>query len=156
MSINSSVEEIAELFDEVDHLVDFTEYVDSYEGVQHLLETIRDSGAKILLVTHDSTEPASKQLASAGLLDYFDLVLGLDLDSPYLSKPAPDMLQYGCKKLDVDITKTIVVGDDNRDMLMGKNAGAGCCVGVLSGKAKENELVQADVIVNSVADMKVK
>jgi phosphoglycolate phosphatase len=155
MSINSSVEEIAEIFDEVDSLVDFTENIEVYEGVNKVLQDIRKSKIKTLLVTHDGQEPAQKQLMSAGLFHLFDLVLGLDMDSPYHAKPAPDMLQYGCKLLEVDVTKTIVVGDDDRDMLMGKNAGAQCCIGVLTGKSEEKELKNADVIVDSVADIKV-
>jgi len=39
---------------------------------------------------------------------------------------------------------------------MGRNACAGCCVGVLTGKSKESELTQTDVIVNSVADIRVR
>ncbi len=155
-SINSSVEEVAELFDEVDHLVDFTEYVEAFEGVGSLLDNLRDKGVKLMVSTHDSTEPASKQLASAGLFDYFNLIYGLDIDSPYQAKPAPDMLQYGCKILEVDITKSIVVGDDDRDLLMGRNAGALACIGVLSGKAEEKDFQHADVIVDSIADIKIK
>lgn len=154
-SINSSIEDIAELFNEVDHLVNFTDHAKSIPNVQPVLEKIRNSGAKLVLVTHDSTQPAIHQLASVGLFDYFDKVLGLDIDSPYLAKPAPDMLQYACKVLNVDVTKSIVIGDDDRDLLMGKNAGAKACIGVLSGKSKCEELKNADVIINSVADMKI-
>ncbi|OLS29857.1 MAG: Phosphoglycolate phosphatase [Candidatus Heimdallarchaeota archaeon AB_125] len=155
-SINSSIEEIAELFDEVDHLIDFTEYVEAFDGVSSLLNQLRDKGIKLMVSTHDSTEPASKQLASAGLFDYFDLIYGLDIDSPYQAKPAPDMLQYGCKTLEVDISKSIVVGDDDRDLLMGRNAGALACIGVLSGKAEEKDFKHADVIVDSIANIKIK
>ena len=155
-SINSTVEQIAELFDEVDHLIDFTEYVEPIEGTSEILEILRNKGVKLMVSTHDSTEPASKQLASAGLFDYFDLVLGLDIDSPYQAKPAPDMLQYGCKVLNVSITKSIVIGDDDRDLLMGRNAGTLACIGVLTGKTEEKDFKQADVIVNSIKDIKVK
>lgn len=154
-SINSSIEEIAELFDEVDHLVDFTEHVRSIEGIQKILESIRNSDAKLVIVTHDSTEPASKQLVSVGLFDYFDKILGLDIDSPYQAKPAPDMLQYACKVLKVDVSKSIVIGDDDRDLLMGKNAGALACIGVLTGKSKADELKSADAILETASDMKI-
>ncbi|MHA1200561.1 MAG: HAD family hydrolase [Candidatus Heimdallarchaeaceae archaeon] len=155
LSINSTVEDIAELFDEVDHLVDFTDHIKSIDNVQKVLEKIRDSDAKIVIVTHDSTEPAAKQLVCAGLFDYFDQILGLDIDSPYHAKPAPDMLQYACKVLNADVSKSIVIGDDDRDMLMGKNAGAMACIGVLTGKSNKEELKNADVVLDSVADMKI-
>jgi len=153
LSINSSVEEIAELFNEVDFLVDFTDYVKSIEGIQPILEKIRNSNTKLVLVTHDSTEPAIKQLASVGLFDFFDKVLGLDIDSPYHAKPAPDMLQYACKILNVDVSKSIVIGDDDRDLLMGKNAGSMACIGVLTGKSKAEELKHADTILESASDI---
>jgi len=155
LSINSTVEEVAEIFDEVDSLVDFTKNVETIEGVNKVLQEFKKANVKILLVTHDSTEPAQKQLMSVGLFHFFDLVLGLDLDSPYLGKPAPDMLQYGCKILEADVTKSIVIGDDEIDMLMGRNAGALCCIGVLTGKSEAKDLKNADVIVESVADIKV-
>lgn len=155
-SINSTVEEIAEIFDEVDSLVDFTDNVEIYDGANKVLQDLRKAKIKTLLVTHDSTEPAQKQLMSAGLFHLFDLVLGLDINSPYQAKPAPDMLQYGCKLLEVDITKSIVIGDDDRDMLMGKNAGAGYCVGVLSGRSEEKELMNADIALQSVKDIRVE
>ncbi|MHA2358216.1 MAG: HAD family hydrolase [Candidatus Heimdallarchaeaceae archaeon] len=152
-SINSSIEEIAEIYDEVDNLVDLSHNVKTQSGSRKILESLRNANAKNLLVTHDSTEPAKKQLMSVGLFDLFDLILGLDMNSPYLSKPAPDMLQYGCKLLDIDVSKTIVVGDDDRDMLMGKNAGAFGSIGVLTGRSKEKEFKHADVIVSSIDDI---
>ncbi|NPD88162.1 MAG: HAD family hydrolase [Asgard group archaeon] len=155
-SINSTVEDIAEIFDEVDNLVDFSEHVEIYEGVNKVLQEFRKAKIKTLLVTHDGKEPAEKQLMSAGLFHLFDLVLGLDIDSPYHAKPAPDMLQYACKLLEVDVSKSIVVGDDDRDMLMGKNAGALCCIGVLTGRSEEMDLKNADVILQSVMDIRIK
>ncbi|MCG3221059.1 MAG: HAD family hydrolase [Candidatus Heimdallarchaeota archaeon] len=155
-SINSTVEDIAEIFDEVDSLVDFSDNVEVYEGVNKVLQELRKEKIKTLLVTHDGKEPAEKQLMSAGLFHLFDLVLGLDIDSPYNAKPAPDMLQYACKILEVDVTKSVVIGDDDRDMLMGKNAGASCCIGVLTGRSEEKDLMNADVIIQSVSDIKIK
>jgi phosphoglycolate phosphatase len=154
-SINSTVEDIAEIFDEVDSLVDFSENIEVYEGVNKVLQALRKEKIKTLLVTHDGKEPAEKQLMSVGLFHLFDLVLGLDINSPYNAKPSPDMLLYACKILEVDVMKSVVVGDDDRDMLMGKNAGAQCCIGVLTGKSEAKDLKNADVIVESVADIKV-
>lgn len=155
-NVSVPLEEIAKLFDEVDSKVDFCSHAKTFDGVKELLQQLKDKGVKLLLVTHDSTEPALRQLTSAGIKDYFDLILGLDLNSPYNPKPSPDMLLYGCKKLDVDVGNAIIIGDDNRDMLTGKNAGALGCIGVLSGRAQsEEDLPDADVVIQSVADIKV-
>jgi len=155
-SVTISVGELSEIFNQVDDQVDFSDYIKPFPGVIKLLEELDKTDVKIVLFTLDSTEPAEKHLTSAKIKDHFDMILGLDVDSPYQPKPAPDMLQYACKLLEVDITKTIVIGDDDRDMLMGKNAGNVSTIGVLSGKCSEKELKNADVIIQSVADIKVK
>ena len=155
-SITASVGELSQLFDEVDDQVDFSAYIKPYSGVKELLERLEKTDVKIVLFTLDSTTPAKKHLKSAGIKDPFDLILGVDVDSPYQPKPAPDMLQYACKLLEANVNKSIVIGDDNKDMLLGKNAGSLGCIGVLSGKSEEKELVDADVIIPSVADIEIK
>ena len=153
-SINSSIGELSQIFDDVDDKVDFTEYIKPYPGVKELLDELDKTDVKIVIFTLDGTKPATIHMKSAGIAEHFDLILGIDVDSPYHRKPAPDMLQYACKVLGVDVNKSIVIGDDNRDMLLGKNAGNLGCIGVLTGKSKEKELIDADVILSSVADIK--
>ena len=153
---NVPIEIVSSIFDEVDNLVDFGSNVQTYPGVKELLNELKKVGVKITIITHDTSEAAKKQLKSAKIDHFFDRIIGLDLDSHCNPKPAPDMLIYATKLLNVDIKKTVVVGDDNRDMLMGKNAGALKTIGVLSGRAKEKDLTDADIILNSVADIKVK
>jgi phosphoglycolate phosphatase len=155
-SITASVGEMSHLFDEVDDQVDFSAHIKPYSGVKELLEKLEKTDVKIVLFTLDSTKPAKKHLKSAGIKESFDLILGVDVDSPYQPKPAPDMLQYACKLLEVNVNKSIVIGDDNKDMLLGKNAGSLGCIGVLSGKSEEKELIDADIIIASVADIEVK
>ena len=155
-SVNATIGELSDIFDQVDDVVDFSAHIKPYPGVKELLEKLDATGVKIIVFTHDSTTPATKHLKSAGIRKHFDLILGIDFDSPYNRKPAPDMLQYACKIMDVDVTKSIVLGDDNVDMLLGKNAGNLGCIGVLTGKSSEKELVDADVILPSVAEVEIK
>ncbi|MHA1828172.1 MAG: HAD family hydrolase [Candidatus Heimdallarchaeaceae archaeon] len=155
-NIKVSVGEIASIFDEVDDIVDFSTSIHPYPGVKEVLKKLDEiDEIKLVLLTLDSTKPAEKHLKRASIHSYFDLILGVDLESPYLPKPAPDMIQYACKVLDVDVTKSIIFGDDNKDMLLGKNAGILACIGVLTGKSSEKELQHADVIIDSVADIKI-
>ena len=155
-SVNISVGELSDIFNEVDEQVDFTDYIKSFPGVKELLEDLDKTDVKIVLFTLDSTKPAEIHLMNASIKKHFDMIMGLDVDSPYQPKPAPDMLQYACKLLNIDINRTLVIGDDDKDMLMGKNAGAVKTIGVLSGKCNEKELEHADVIIQSVIDIKVK
>jgi len=153
---NVPIELISAIFDEVDNIVDFGSEVQTYPGVKELLEELKGAGVKLSIITHDTSEAAKKQLKSAGIDLMFDQIIGLDLDSHCSPKPAPDLLIYTTKLLEVEIKKTIVVGDDNRDMLMGKNAGALGTIGVLTGRAKQKDLSDADIILESVSDIKIK
>ncbi|MHA1304147.1 MAG: HAD family hydrolase [Candidatus Heimdallarchaeaceae archaeon] len=155
-SVSTNITELASLFDEIDDIVDFTHAIRTYPGVIEFLQKLKEKGVKIIMITFDTTAAAKTHLKHAQILEYFDLVLGLDFDSPYNPKPAPDMLQYACKVLDVDVRQSIVIGDDNKDMLIGKNAGALASIGVLTGRSKEEELQNADVIISSISEIKVK
>lgn len=155
-SINASIEETSLLFDEVDDQVDFSAYIETYSGVKELLENLKKTDIKVVIFTHDSTSAAEKHLKNAGIKSYFDLILGIDPDSTYHKKPAPDMIQYACKILEVNVNAAVVIGDQETDMIAGKNAGALGCIGVLTGKSEEKDLTHADVIIQSVGDIKVK
>jgi len=155
-SINASVEEISLLFDDVDDQVDFSTYIEPYSGVKELLEELKKTDVKIVIFTHDSTLAAKKHLKNAGIGSYFDLVLGIDPDSTYHIKPAPDMIQYACKVLEVNVNTAVVIGDQDKDMLAGKNAGVLGCIGVLTGKSVEKDLEHADIIIQSVGEIEVK
>ncbi|UJG43830.1 MAG: HAD family hydrolase [Candidatus Heimdallarchaeum endolithica] len=155
-SVNASFKEISELFNEIDESVDLSKHTKVYPGIELFLKTLKEKGIKIVMTTFDSTDAAKRHLKNSKLLDYFDLVLGIDEDSPYNPKPAPDMLQYSCKLLEVDPHKSIVIGDDNNDMLLAKNAGALAAIGVLTGRSSKEDLKNADFIINSIDAIKIK
>ena len=71
-------------------------------------------------------------------------------------RPAPDMLLQCLIRLQGYDTKSlVVVGDTASDMQAGKRAGAGLCVGVLTGTDSSARLVEngADHVIDSVADL---
>jgi phosphoglycolate phosphatase len=50
----------------------------------------------------------------------------------------------------------MMAGDTTHDLLAGRNAGAGCCLGVLSGTGTRSALAAyADIIVGSVHDIRI-
>lgn len=153
--VSSSIESISELFTNVDDIVSMANYVNPYKGVKQLLHTLKNKGIKTIIITHDSTEPAIKHLKAAGLANYFEIILGMDLNSPYKRKPSPDMLKYACDRLGISVTKALVVGDSNTDLLVAKNAGAIGSIGVTSGRYAADVLLDADVIVDSVANIEI-
>lgn len=153
--VSSSMETVSELFTTVDDIVNMANHVNPYKGVKQLLHPLKKKGIKTIIITHDSTEPAIKQLKAAELADYFEIILGMDLNSPYKRKPSPAMLHYACKKLDISVKKSLVVGDSNSDLLVAKNADALGSIGVTSGRYPADVLTDADVILDSVADIEI-
>jgi phosphoglycolate phosphatase len=71
-------------------------------------------------------------------------------------KPAPDMLLAACQHLGVRPERTAVVGDTMGDLLMGRRAGAGFRVAVLTG-AGTRELLSpnADALLGSIDEISV-
>lgn len=68
-------------------------------------------------------------------------------------KPNPGMILEAQKELDVDLSRSIIVGDKVSDILAGDAAGVGLSVLVNSGHplSEENKLI-ADCVVSSIAN----
>ena len=59
-----------------------------------------------------------------------------------------------CDELDIPPARVVVVGDAVADLQMGRTAGAGLVVGVLSGLSSAALLAPyADAVIDSVADL---
>jgi phosphoglycolate phosphatase len=58
-----------------------------------------------------------------------------------------------CAGLDVQASRTAVVGDLPADLAMGRAAGAALVVGVLSGLGSREDLADADLLLDSVASL---
>jgi phosphoglycolate phosphatase len=120
--------------------------------VAALFGALRDRGAKIGIVTMDDRAPTEAVLAKLGAMDLVDVVVCADDGLPL--KPAPDMVWAACRATGVEPRRAVVVGDTTTDLEMGRAAGVGLVVGVLSGVAPEALLApQADVLVPSVAEL---
>ena len=69
-------------------------------------------------------------------------------------KPDPRMLLAICETVRIDPARTAIVGDSLADLEMGRNAGAGRVIGVLSGIGGANQLADvADLLLPSVAGL---
>jgi phosphoglycolate phosphatase len=117
-----------------------------------LFSRLRQQGVKIAVATSDDRKPALATLAGLGLCDWVDAVVAAD--DNLAGKPAPDMVLRLCRQLDVPASRTVVVGDTTADLQMGRAAGAGLVVGVLSGVSGGDLLTPyADLVLNSVAEL---
>ena len=117
-----------------------------------LFAGLRRSGRRIAVATSDDRDPTERTLAALGLAELIDAVACAD--DGVAVKPAPDMVLRLCAQLAIEPARTAVVGDSAADLAMGRSAGAGLVVGVLTGVGDTAHLEPlADVIVGSVADL---
>ena len=91
------------------------------QGVRALLETLKESGIKMGLVTHANVEWTYFKLDSLGLWDYFDAVVIVDEND---HKKSEDW-KRGMDELEVEPIKCLVVGDSlGGDIRPGDELGA--------------------------------
>jgi phosphoglycolate phosphatase len=116
-----------------------------------LFATLRGQGRRLAIATNDDRQPTTRTLAALGIRELVDAVSCAD--DGVAVKPAPDAVLALCASLAVPPARTAVVGDLAVDLAMGRAAGAGLVVGVLSGLGSREDLVAADLVIDSVADL---
>ena len=124
-----------------------------YEEVVNILKDLKDEETKIGIVTTKSEEEAERVIEHFGLSPYVDVVVGHN--SRWKPKPEPDPILLACSKLSIPVDKTIMIGDANVDIAAGKQAGTFATVGVLWGVGRENDLKDADYLVNTPMELKI-
>ena len=122
-----------------------------YPGIAGLLERLKNSGKKIALATSKPTVFAEKILFHFNILQYFDTVVGSELDGRRIDKE--EVVAEVLSRLNPDPTKTVMISDRCFDIIGGKKFGLKT-IGVKYGFAKENELEKEnpDYIANSVSE----
>ena len=126
------------------------EKIEPLGNLQGLFTDLTKHGVKIAVCTSDSrfgTEGALRVLGLSGFVDY--VVCGDDPGSK--PKPHPDKALKICRELDVHPSKTVMVGDSEVDMEMGRLAKLGANIAVLSGVGSTKHLAAlTDHVVPSV------
>ena len=115
-----------------------------------LFARLRRDGRKVAVATSDDRDPTVRTLAALGVADRVDAIVCADDGLPV--KPAPDMVRRLCADTGVPIDRAAVVGDSPADMRMGRSAGAGLTIGVMTGVGSHADLNPlADLVIDSVA-----
>jgi phosphoglycolate phosphatase len=117
-----------------------------------LFSQIVASGRLIAVATTDDRAPTEATLRGLGLRDRVSaLACG---DDGIGHKPDPAMILAVCAALRTDPSRTAIVGDTPADLEMGRAAGLGRLVGVLSGVGIRADLAPlADVLLASVGEL---
>ena len=117
-----------------------------------LFYRLKDRGLVLGIATSDSEAGARRTFRRLGVLDHLDFVAGYD--SGHGVKPGPGMVVGFCKALGLEASEVAVVGDNLHDLAMGRAAGAGLVIGVLSGTGSAADLEPwADHMVEDVAEV---
>lgn len=92
-------------------------YHDNYDGgrlpmkigVVELLEYIKKCGLKVALASSTRSEVVTQQLKDAGILNYFQVIVGGDMVTR--SKPQPDIFLKACEELGVAPQESFAIED---------------------------------------------
>jgi len=121
-------------------------------GLARTLTRLKRRGLALGIATSDSREGARATLEPFGVLDRFDFIAGYD--SGFGEKPDAGMVLGFCDAVGLEPGQVMVCGDNRHDLEMGRSAGAGMLVGVLTGTSSHEHLRGlADHVVDSIADI---
>lgn len=116
------------------------------------LKRLKQAGHRLGVATADSHQGILNTLRSFDVLDEFDFLAGYD--SGHGVKPEAGMVLAFCAATGIEVENVVVVGDNRHDIEMGRNAGAGFCVGVLTGTSTRQELESiADVVLEGISGL---
>ncbi len=91
-----------------------------YPGVIDTVKKLKENGYRLAILTSKTREAAWPSFVETGLSDYFDVFVGWDdVDNP---KPHEDAVNTVLNELG-DVKEAIMIGDNQGDILAGKNAG---------------------------------
>lgn len=124
-----------------------------YEGVEKLLQQLKESGKKLIIATSKPEEFTLKILAHFDLLKYFDYVAGATMDGSRGEKA--DVIRYAIEISGIqDRSQAIMIGDRKYDILGAKENGLDS-IGVLFGFGDREELSEAgaNYIAENVEDI---
>ena len=124
-----------------------------YEGVEDLLKELRARGKKLAVATSKPEVFAVRILKHFGLDGYFDVIAGATMDSSRSKKA--DVIAWAMQCLgEVDVSRSVMIGDREHDVLGAKQVGMDS-IGVLFGYGDraEHEKAGATWIAETVADI---
>lgn len=142
------------VWEEFGPLFEGSRHLKATTGLEALFSALHSCGVKVAVISNDDASNTESALACFDIAPYVDFVAGGD--GPYRHKPAPDALLAAAERLSVAPSRTAVVGDAVTDLEMGRAAGAGLRVGVLTGASSCGELApSADLVLKSIGEIRV-
>jgi phosphoglycolate phosphatase len=122
--------------------------------VAALFRRLKARDLRLGIASSDSEAAIRTTAAHFGILDALDYVAGYD--SGFGVKPGPGMVEGFCRATGLAAPAVAVIGDNSHDMAMGRAAGAGLTIGVLTGTGSAASLAPlCDLCLAGIADLEV-
>lgn len=122
-------------------------------GLLPFLQQCAGASLKLGVVTSDGAKTTHEQLEWLGIADYFGAVVTRDRVNN--GKPAPEMAELACRELGLVPEETIIIGDSNADMQLGKGAGLRLAVGIAAKGGGLGHLVDADIVISDFNELRI-
>ena len=122
-------------------------------GLMQSLEFFKKNKLRIALASSGTKEYINLVLKKFKLAKYFDVVVSGD--DVKRGKPNPETYLIACEKLKVRPTEVIVLEDATKGIDAAKTAGC-ICIAVKNPYTLKQNLTAADLIINSLNDLKPK
>lgn len=117
-----------------------------------LFERLTGLGFRLGIASSDNERSIRNIVRRFGLESFVEFVAGYD--SGHGVKPEPGMVLAFCRATGLEPYQVAVVGDNNHDLHMGRNAGAGLTVAVLTGTGSRLTLEPAsDFCLNDITEL---
>ncbi len=114
-----------------------------FPGVEGTIMALHKKGIQLAVATAKHSDCAEAELQAAGVAKYFKSIRGTDIG--VTPKPNPEMLLSICKSFELKPENVIMVGDTDRDVLFGRNAGCHTCV-VSHGNWPKERFIKENII----------
>lgn len=124
-----------------------------YDGIEKLLKELKANNKKLIVATSKAEVFAKQILEHFNIAEYFSYIAGSNLDGTRVKKA--EVIKYALESCNIeDLSKTIMIGDREHDIIGAKKVGLKC-IGVLYGYGDRSELEKAgaDFIVETVSDV---
>jgi len=121
-------------------------------NLKELFTILKRRNLKLGVATSDGIDSARSSLEPFDILHHLDFFVGFD--SGFGTKPGIGMIEGFAVATGLEISEIMMVGDSPHDMEMGRAAGVGKNIGVLTGTCTHLHLSDdADHVIDNIADL---
>ncbi len=142
--------ELTRLLDDL--FVRATEFAVPVTDLLSLFTRLKARGLRLGIASSDNELSIRQTAERFGIIGHVDFVAGYD--SGFGTKPDPGMVYGFCAATGIEPSKVVMVGDNNHDLHMGRSAGVGLKVAVLSGTGSRETLSNAaDIVLDDISSL---